>query len=168
MAKQLWRLWHNPTSLIGEIMKAKYFPTNTVIDAQLGSKPSFAWRSIISSKDLITRGLVWRIGNGDKVRIWGDKWGPIQRSHLPAVTNNQLPSDAKVSMLINKDTGWWDHNVMDEHFNEEEARAIKAILVSCTNQEDRMIWSGTTNGLLGEEWVSFRKRVLGANEGREL
>jgi hypothetical protein len=58
-----------------------------------------------------------------------------------------MPIDATVSMLIDKDTGWWDHNVIDECFNEEEARAIKAIPLSCTNQEDRMIWSGTTNGL---------------------
>jgi hypothetical protein len=43
LAKQLWRLWHNPNSLIGGIMRAKYFPTGTVIDANLGSKPSFAW-----------------------------------------------------------------------------------------------------------------------------
>ena len=37
--------------------------------------------------------------------------------------------------------------MIDECFNEEEVRAIKAIPLSCTNQEDRMIWSRTTNGL---------------------
>ena len=67
LAKQLWRLWHNPNSLIGGIMKAKYFPKGTVVDANLGSKPLFAWRSISSSKDLITKGLARRIGNEDKV-----------------------------------------------------------------------------------------------------
>ena len=106
-------------------MKEKYFPKGTVVDANLGSKPLFAWQSINSSKDLITKGLAWRIGNGDKVRIWGDKWGPIQRSY--SAINNRMPIDAKVSMLIDNDTGWWDHNVIDECFNEEEARAIKAI-----------------------------------------
>jgi hypothetical protein len=50
-------------------MKAKYFPKDLVVDACLGSKPSFAWRSINSSKDLFTMGLAWRIGNGDKVCI---------------------------------------------------------------------------------------------------
>jgi hypothetical protein len=44
-----------------------------------------------------------------------------------------MPIDAKVSMLINKDTGWWDHNVIGEYFNEEEVRAIKAIPLSCMN-----------------------------------
>jgi hypothetical protein len=69
------------------------------------------------------------------------------RSQSTATTTNRLPTDAKVSMLINKDTGWWDPNVISEHFNEEEARAITTIPLSCTNQEDRIIWSGTTNGL---------------------
>jgi hypothetical protein len=77
LAKQLWHLWHKPNSLIGKIMKVKYFPKGSVVDAHLGSKPSFAWQSISSSKDLITKGLAWRIGNGDKVQIWGDNWGPI-------------------------------------------------------------------------------------------
>jgi hypothetical protein len=84
-------------------MRTKYFLTGTVIDANLGSKPSFAWRSISSAKDLITKGLVWQIGNGEKVQIWGDNWGPIQRSY--SAINNRMPIDATVSMLIDKDTG---------------------------------------------------------------
>jgi hypothetical protein len=43
LAKQLWCIWHNSDSLVGEIMKAKYFPKDSVVDACLGSKPSFAW-----------------------------------------------------------------------------------------------------------------------------
>jgi ribonuclease HI len=147
LAKQLWRLWHNPNSLIAGIMRAKYYPTGQVLEANLGSKPSFAWRSIYSSKDLLMKGLVWRIGNGEKVRIWGDKWGPIQRSYMAHPSFDRIPTDAKVSMLIDKDTGWWDQNVIDDLFNEDEAKTIKAIPLSCTNQEDRLIWRGTTNGL---------------------
>lgn len=67
LLKQLWRLWQNPNSLIAGIMKAKYFPKGQVLEANLGSKPSFAWRSIQSSKDLLMKGLVWKIGNGEKV-----------------------------------------------------------------------------------------------------
>ena len=43
LTKQVWRLWHNPNSLIGDIMKAKYYPNGTVLGSKLGSKPSFAW-----------------------------------------------------------------------------------------------------------------------------
>ncbi|XP_059436301.1 uncharacterized mitochondrial protein AtMg00310-like [Corylus avellana] len=49
LAKQYWRLWKTPDSLVAKIMKAKYFPKKEVLDANIGSKPSYAWRSIWSS-----------------------------------------------------------------------------------------------------------------------
>jgi hypothetical protein len=56
LAKQFWRILQNPDSLVTAIMKAKYFPYGTMLDANLGSRPSMAWRSILSSKDIIRSG----------------------------------------------------------------------------------------------------------------
>jgi hypothetical protein len=69
LAKQVWRLWKTPDSLIAKIIKAKYFLNCLVLEAFLGKKPSFAWRSIHSSRDLLREGLVWRVGNGKTIRI---------------------------------------------------------------------------------------------------
>lgn len=74
LAKQVWRLWKTPDSFIAKIMKAKFFPDCSVLEAFLGKKPSFAWRSIQSSSDLVREGLVWRVGNGKNIRIWKDRW----------------------------------------------------------------------------------------------
>ncbi|XP_059437076.1 uncharacterized protein LOC132170205 [Corylus avellana] len=74
LAKQIWRLWKYPDSLIAKIMKAKYYPECSVLDAPCGKKPSFAWRSIQNSSDLVNEGLIWRVGNGQSIRIWQDKW----------------------------------------------------------------------------------------------
>ena len=52
-----------------------------------------------------------------------------------------------VNLLIDEDKGWWDQNVIEDLFDEEELKAIKSIPLSSTNQEDRMIWKGTINGL---------------------
>ena len=70
-AKQFWLLWQTLNNLIAGIMKAKYFPNCQAFEANLGNKPSFAWHSIHSSKELLFEGLVWRIGNGENVQIWG-------------------------------------------------------------------------------------------------
>jgi hypothetical protein len=43
----------------------------------MGSKPSFVWRSILGSQDLIEEGIFWRIGNGEQTNIWGKEWVPI-------------------------------------------------------------------------------------------
>ena len=39
-------------------------------------KGSFAWKSIIQAKHVMELGPVWRIGNGQSVKIRGDRWLP--------------------------------------------------------------------------------------------
>jgi hypothetical protein len=50
LAKQGWRLWKEPDSLVSKIMKAKYYPNGSFLESHLGNKPSFAWRSIWGAK----------------------------------------------------------------------------------------------------------------------
>lgn len=66
LTKQCWRLWKTDANLNARIMKAKY---SSILKAQMGNKPSFAWRSIHSSQELVQEGLMWRIGDGARVHI---------------------------------------------------------------------------------------------------
>jgi hypothetical protein len=94
--------------MAGQILKAKYFPKGNFLEANLGRKPSFAWRSIMSSQDLIKEGLIWRIGNGCLVQIWGDKWLPSPTTYAVQSPKKLLPENAKVSVLIDSETKKWD------------------------------------------------------------
>lgn len=38
------------------------------MQAKLGRKPSYLWRSLLAERDLLSKGLIWRIGNGRKVK----------------------------------------------------------------------------------------------------
>jgi hypothetical protein len=76
LAKQRWRIIQNLDSLVGSILKAKYFRRRSLLEAQIGSRPSFAWRSLLGATDLLKEGLFWRTGNGKDVKIWGSKWIP--------------------------------------------------------------------------------------------
>jgi hypothetical protein len=49
LSKQVWRLWKVLDSLTAQIVKAKYCPNVEVLDAGLGNKPSFVWRSIVGA-----------------------------------------------------------------------------------------------------------------------
>jgi hypothetical protein len=69
LAKQCWRLTQYPDSLVGKIIKGKYFHGETLLKANLGSRPSFAWRSILAARDLFKEGIMWRIGDGKSVSI---------------------------------------------------------------------------------------------------
>lgn len=46
------------------------------MEAQVGKKPSYVWRSLMTAKEMIEVGSRWIIGNGGKVNIWRDKWLP--------------------------------------------------------------------------------------------
>ena len=76
LAKQGWRLQQGYDSLVYKLLKAKYFPTIEFSQAILGTNPSFTWRSIMVAQPLIKYGLRWRLGNGERIRILGDKWLP--------------------------------------------------------------------------------------------
>lgn len=45
------------------------FPKDDFMQAKLGYRPSYVWRSLLSGRDLL-----WHIGNGEKTKIWKDQW----------------------------------------------------------------------------------------------
>lgn len=63
-------------SLLQKVFKQRYFPRSSIWDDKPGFAPSYIWRSIIGTKDLIFAGSKWSIGNGESVKIWGTNWVP--------------------------------------------------------------------------------------------
>ena len=91
LAKQLWRILQNPNSLVARVLKARYFPNGDILNANLGSSPSYSWRSIHSSLDVIRKGTHWRVGNGKLIHIWDDKWLPILSTYKVISPPNAIP-----------------------------------------------------------------------------
>jgi hypothetical protein len=120
LAKQGWRLLQTPNSLVAQILKEKYFPNDSFMDAHLGRKPSYAWRSIWNAKSLLREGLVWRVGDGKSIHIWGDKWLPTQVTHEIQSPIHILDGEAKVCDLIDENTGWWNIPMVESIFNAAE------------------------------------------------
>jgi len=58
LAKQGLRILQEPSSLTAQIQKAKYFPKASFLEASLGYRPSFAWRSIFNARALLSHGLL--------------------------------------------------------------------------------------------------------------
>jgi hypothetical protein len=86
LAKQVWRIMKNPESLTAKIMKAKYFPHSSIMEASMGNRPSQAWRSLLVAKDLVHSGAIWRVGDGHSIRVWRINGYP----HLPLFQSNLL------------------------------------------------------------------------------
>ena len=69
LAKQVWRMMNNPDSLCFRVFKVRFFPNCSILDVEEKASGSYAWKSILSARDVIRKGMVWRIGNGQSVRL---------------------------------------------------------------------------------------------------
>jgi hypothetical protein len=117
LAKQGWQLLHLPHCFLLKIMKAKYYRGGNFLDSHLGNCPSFAWKNIHSSVDLIREGLIWQVGNGAKVHIWKDKWLPKKSTFMVQSPSRLLDPKARVCDLIDEDTKWWKTTLLENIFS---------------------------------------------------
>ena len=57
LAKQFWRIAHNPQSLLARTLKVKYFPKGFTHDCSPKPHNSWIWRNIIKSETRVNGGL---------------------------------------------------------------------------------------------------------------
>lgn len=62
LAKQAWHLIHGPHSLFYCVYKARYFPTCSFLDVELGNNPSCVWQSLLQARDIIREALYGKLG----------------------------------------------------------------------------------------------------------
>ncbi|KAL1194454.1 putative mitochondrial protein [Cardamine amara subsp. amara] len=74
LAKQAWRLIQEPECLFSQVIKSRYYPEGEIMEAILGTRPSYGWRSILYGRDLLEHGISKQIGNGESFMVWTDPW----------------------------------------------------------------------------------------------
>jgi hypothetical protein len=147
LAKQVWRLMHNTSSLFYRVFKPKYFPRCSILEAKPSCRGSLAWKSILGATQLIDKGLIWRVGSGSKIRIWEDKWLPI-RDHNAILSPRPPQSPVTyVRQLIDEHSNTWKEGVVKSSFMPHEAEAILGIPLSSKHPSDTAVWGGTKNGV---------------------
>ena len=83
LAKAAWRLLQVPSSLCARVLKARYYPDGSILNATCPTGGSYTFRSILHGRDLLADGLIWRIGDGARILIHHDNWLPRQGSLKP-------------------------------------------------------------------------------------
>jgi hypothetical protein len=58
LAKQSWRLLHNPNSLCATVLKAKYYKNRDLLHSKPCDGMSYTWRSILKGMELL-KGIIW-------------------------------------------------------------------------------------------------------------
>jgi hypothetical protein len=172
LAKQGWRLISSPDSLLARILKEKYYPHGSFLEARLGSRPSFAWRSILGAKPLVENGVGWRVGNGASIKIWGDAWLPPPYTRLLQPPIGELRPEAWVEALIDLDLGGWNLDLLHRLFAPEDVACIGSVVISPLGQLDKLIWTGMHSGIFSVKSachmeVKRKAQEIGENSGEK-
>lgn len=152
--KQLWRLLTKEDTLMAKVFKGRYFSKSDPLNAPLGSKPSFAWKSIHAVQELMKQGTRAVIGGGGTIDIWRTNWvgskpasALLRTKKLSPLQHGITSSLVKVKDLIDE-SGWeWRKDIIRSIFLEEDQRRIEELRPGGRGIKDNYTWDYTNTGL---------------------
>ena len=70
--KQLWRLIEKSNTLFSRVFIGWYYRNASPLEPIRLYSPSYGWRSIISARSLVSKGLIKMVGSGSSIYVWND------------------------------------------------------------------------------------------------
>lgn len=127
------------STLSARVLRAKYFPNVSLLDAELGQNPSQIWRAILDGRDALSGGLIRRIGTGEETKIWEENWIPQSGIMRPIVS---LVNDKPhlVSELIDSSSAIWREDKVRTVFLPVDANIILRIPLCTRHVQDFWAW----------------------------
>lgn len=97
-----------------------------------------SYKSVSHGLDLLKKGLIWRVGNGQSIRVWRDNWIPRPYSYKPVSIQGRCHIRF-VSGLLN-DNGSWNLGLLQQYFIPADVYKILKIRASPRLGEDVIAW----------------------------
>uniref|UniRef100_A0A803KVQ0 Uncharacterized protein n=1 Tax=Chenopodium quinoa TaxID=63459 RepID=A0A803KVQ0_CHEQI len=145
LAKQGWRILTNENSLMAKILKGKYFPNSSFLDAAVSPAASYTWKSICNARWVLRKGVRKIIGSGASVDIWKDPWVPsLPDFRVDSVNRTSDQGRYMVDELLIE--GSWDIGALVSLFSRVEIDAIRKIPTSMYNTDDCWTWMLAKSG----------------------
>ncbi|XP_073362839.1 uncharacterized protein [Aegilops tauschii subsp. strangulata] len=164
LARQVWRILQEPNSLSARVLKARYFPDGSILEATLGAHPSQVWRSLIEGRDVLALGLIKRIGSGENTSIWHENWLPRDYKLKPMCSISPDPPQT-VLELIDPTSRTWNRPALMQHFVKPDVDVIMSIPLSFRVQQDFWAWHYDKRGVFSVR--SAYKMISGIKHQRE-
>ncbi|CAA7035369.1 unnamed protein product [Microthlaspi erraticum] len=103
LAKQAWRLLHDPHSLFGRSFKSRYYADTNLMSASKGRRS---------------------IGNGRDTLVWVDNWLYDGIPSRPGGRHSLMKIDLRVAYLIDNSTQNWIMEILRDLFNRDAIELI--------------------------------------------
>lgn len=102
------------------IIKAKYFPGGDFLTAKMGLNPSYMWRRILATQEVVKLGCRKRIGDGNQTEIWKVPWLPCTENGYMATEMPIQLRGSKVCSFMQMEQKKWDEDVLLDICNEKD------------------------------------------------
>jgi hypothetical protein len=122
LARQAWRLLQNPYTLCAQVLRAKYYPTGSLLDTVFAGNSSTTWQAIVHGLDLLKKGIIWRVGNGANIRVWRDRWIPRATEYHPISQQGRCRHRWVADFLASD--GTWNEQLLNRWFHRIDMDAI--------------------------------------------
>ncbi|XP_074299860.1 putative mitochondrial protein AtMg00310 [Silene latifolia] len=116
LGKQAWRLLTNDDTLMVCVLKGKYFPHCDFMEAEIGTNPSYIWRSIFGVKTVLDMGIRKRVGDGLNTNVWTDPWILGTSSRKAICPRGDSSPLLKVAEHMNEEGSGWNYDIVHELF----------------------------------------------------
>ncbi|KAL7214682.1 hypothetical protein ACSBR1_026965 [Camellia fascicularis] len=145
LTKLSWKILCDEGGLWIDVLKAKYLKHNTIHNWPTKRKASHFWRGLLITRNVLSKGVKWTIGDGTKVRIWKDWWcGDTTLDE--AIPNHESSNSATISTILNEEKEW-DMDLISNQIPEEAIPDILRIHPpQFLNLIDKPCWKGSHNG----------------------
>lgn len=144
LAKQAWRLLVAPESLCARLLRAKYYPNGNLLDTVFPSNSSAVWKGIEHGLNLVKKGMIWRVGNGNLIRTWRDPWIPRGMPFTPISPKRNCRLN-KVADFLDAN-GAWKVNLLEQFFCHVDLEVILKIRTSPRQREYFIAWPFEKSG----------------------
>ncbi|XP_019150780.1 PREDICTED: uncharacterized protein LOC109147628 [Ipomoea nil] len=148
LTKMAGHVLTHPDKLWVKIMKEKYVKNGNFFSTPVTANSSWGWRSIMKGKNILCKGLRWRIGTGASISFWHDRWvgdSPLAETiPLPATGNC---SNLKVRDVMLNNCAW-NIDALESLVPVNIIHQIRAIPIPVTSQIDRPFWPLSNSGIV--------------------
>lgn len=143
LAKQFWRISHNPQSLLAKALKAQYFPRRSIHECSPKPHHSWFWRNIIKQDNIKLREARWWVGNGVGISLKHPNWIKCPDQNL----QNPNPISGSVANLIDHSRGVRKSDLVRKVYPHPQSSEILKIPISKTGGvSDKLLWKHSSSG----------------------
>ncbi|RZC81200.1 hypothetical protein C5167_043775 [Papaver somniferum] len=146
LVRAAWRICTNTEEKWVIALQSKYFPGTSLLHASIKPNCSWAWKGIQKQINFIRQHCRWRLGKGNKIKIWMDVC--IIGMNTPPVPKQEVEDSKQyiwVQELFTQNTRQWNTQLLQHLFDSQTVALIMNMRIPHA-AEDKAAWMQIPGG----------------------